>query len=96
MQRKTVHVAEFVQRCRQVIAQCLDMDASRLHKDLTFAEDLEAAELDQVYLVEALQSEFGIEIESEPRRKLRTVGDVLKYVGALAEVENITEYVDRM
>jgi acyl carrier protein len=96
MQRKTVHAAEFVQRCRQVIAQCLDMDASRLKKDLTFAEDLEAAELDQVYLVEALQSEFGIEIESEPKQKLRTVGDVLKYVGALAEVANINEYVDRM
>ena len=48
-------------------------------------DDLGADSLDVVELVMALEEEFGIEVPDEDVESIRTIGDIVQYVGARIE-----------
>ena len=56
-------------------------DASTAITDETTFQDLGADSLDQVELVMAIEEEFRIEIPDDAAEKLRTFGDLKRYVG---------------
>lgn len=76
-----VEMAENVEdKIRQIIAERLRVDISKVTPEANFVNDLGADSLDQVELVMALEDEFGLEIADEEAQKLDTVGKAIEYV----------------
>ncbi len=67
-------------RVKEIIADQLGVEIEKLRDDAHFVQDLGADSLDVVELVMAFEEEFGIEIPDEDAEKIRTVGDVIKYL----------------
>ncbi len=67
-------------RVKEIIADQLGVEIEKLRDDANFVQDLGADSLDVVELVMAFEEEFGIEIPDEDAEKIRTVGDVIKYL----------------
>jgi acyl carrier protein len=67
-------------RIKEIIADQLGVEIEKLREDANFVQDLGADSLDVVELVMAFEEEFGIEIPDEDAEKIRTVGDVIKYL----------------
>jgi acyl carrier protein len=71
---------ELETRVKEIIADQLGVEIEKLRDDANFVQDLGADSLDVVELVMAFEEEFGIEIPDEDAEKIRTVGDVIKYL----------------
>lgn len=67
-------------RVKEIIADQLGVEIEKLRDDANFVQDLGADSLDVVELVMAFEEEFGIEIPDEDAEKIRTVGDVIRYL----------------
>lgn len=65
---------------KELIAEGLNIDESRITEDASFKEDLGADSLDLFELVMSLEDKYDVEIPSEELEKLLTVGDVIKYI----------------
>ncbi len=75
---------------RDLLADILEIDPSRISEGSSFAEDLDADSLALIELVEALEEELGersvgFRIEDEDLEDLRTVRDAVDYVCAKLE-----------
>jgi len=68
------------QKIKEIVAERLRVDVSKVTPDASFVNDLGADSLDQVELVMALEDEFGLEIADEDAQKLDTVGKAIDYV----------------
>jgi acyl carrier protein len=74
--------AQIAAKLREILARHLSIDLSRLSPNDTFA-DLEVAELDSMATTEFvidLEHEFKIEISDSEAEKLRTFGDIVRFV----------------
>ena len=71
-------------RLKQLIADQLGVDASRVTREASFTDDLEADSLDLVELIMAIEEDFGVEIPDEQAEKIQTVGDAMDYLHANA------------
>ena len=69
-----------LERVRGIIVDLLGVDASKVTVEARFREDLEADSLDLVELIMAFEEEFGGEISDEDAQKVKTVGEVVKYI----------------
>ncbi len=67
-------------KVKEIIVEQLGVNAEQVTPDAKFIEDLGADSLDTVELVMAFEEEFGAEIPDEDAEKLKSVGDVLKYL----------------
>jgi acyl carrier protein len=67
-------------KVKNIIVEQLGVDAERVKPEASFIDDLGADSLDIVELVMAMEEEFDLEIPDEAAEKLRTVGDVTKYL----------------
>jgi acyl carrier protein len=76
--------ADILAKVQEVVADKLDVDASKIVPEASFANDLGADSLDVVELVMALEEEFGVEIPDEEAEKLQTVQNVVDYVAKKA------------
>ena len=65
----------------ELIVEQLDADVEKISNDDSFMDDLGADSLDTVELIMAFEEEFDIEIPDEDAENIRTVGDVLEYLG---------------
>ena len=65
----------------ELIVEQLDADVENISNDDSFMDDLGADSLDTVELIMAFEEEFDIEIPDEDAENIRTVGDVLEYLG---------------
>lgn len=63
-----------------IIAEQLGRDPSEVTAEKSFFEDLDADSLDLTELVMTLEEKFEIEINDETAEKLKTVGDVIRFV----------------
>ena len=63
-----------------IIIEQLGVDASDVGMEKSFVEDLNADSLDLTELIMTLEERFGFEISEEDAEKLKTVGDVVKYI----------------
>lgn len=69
-------------KVKNIIVEQLGVDADKVKSEASFIDDLGADSLDIVELVMAMEEEFDLEIPDEDAEKLRTVGDVSKYLQA--------------
>ena len=73
---------EIFERVRTMLAEQLEIDEDRITMDSNIMEDFDADSLDVVDMVMSLEDEFGIEVPDEEVEKLRTVGDVVRFIDA--------------
>ena len=72
------------EKVNAIVAEKLGVDKAEVTPDAVFIDDLGADSLDLVELIMAMEEEFGFEIADEEAEKLRTVGDVTKFIKARA------------
>ena len=67
-------------KVKQVIADHLAVDLTKVTDNANFVNNLGADSLDTIELVMALEEEFGFEITDSDAEKIETVGDAIKYI----------------
>lgn len=67
-------------RVKSTIVNQLGVDIKNVKSNSSLIDDLGADSLDIVELVMAMEEEFGLEIPDEDAEKIKTVGDVIKYI----------------
>jgi len=72
-------------KVKEIVAEQLGLAVEDVQLDAGFADDLGADDLDQVELIMAFEEEFDCEIDDEDAEKLRTVQDVIDFVGNRAQ-----------
>jgi len=69
----------------RMIADKFKLDADTLTMETKLKDDLNIDSLDSVELVMELEEAFGLSIKDEEAATLRTVGDIVNYIGAHAK-----------
>lgn len=69
-----------------IVSEQLGVDKEEINPSKNFIEDLNADSLDLTELVMTFEERFDCEISEEEAEKLKTVGDVIKYVKSKAKV----------
>jgi acyl carrier protein len=77
---------EVLERIRVHLSEELGIDASKIHEDSRFKEDLEADSLDLVELVMELEDNYGIRIQEDEAERIKTVGQAIEFVLSHAPV----------
>jgi acyl carrier protein len=65
-----------------IVVEQLGADREDVSSEKSFVEDLNADSLDLTELIMTFEERFGIEISVEDAAKLKTVGDVTRYIDA--------------
>ena len=68
-----------------ILAEALSADPDEITMETLIMEDLDADSLDVVDIAMSLEDEFGIEFPDEDLEKVRSVGDVVKYLEEVVE-----------
>ena len=71
-----------LEKVKEIVADSLGAEVEELTLETSFSEDLNADSLDLFEMVMSFEDEFGKEIPSEDLEKLKTIGDVVKYLEA--------------
>jgi len=66
-------------KIKKLISEQLGVDEANIALETSF-EDMEADSLDIVELIMALEEEFSLEIADEEVEKIKSVGDVVRYI----------------
>ena len=67
-------------KIKTIIADQLGVKLEEVMPKASFVDDLGADSLDTVELIMALEEEIEIEIADEDAEKIKTVGDIIKYI----------------
>jgi acyl carrier protein len=70
------------ERVKKIIVEQLGVEDNEVTPEASITEDLGADSLDQVELVMAFETEFGIDIPDEEAEKIKTVGDAVTKIDA--------------
>jgi len=70
------------QKVRDMIASQLQVDAASITPESRLVEDLKADSANIMVMILELENQFNIEVEDEVILKLKTVGDIAKYIEA--------------
>jgi acyl carrier protein len=70
------------QQVRDMIASQLQVDAKSITPESRLVEDLKADSANIMVMILELENQFNIEVEDEVILKLKTVGDIAKYIEA--------------
>lgn len=71
---------ESMDRIKKLIVKQLGVDESKITENSSFLDDLGADSLDIIDLIIEIEEEFNIEIPDKEMEKIKTVGDVIKYL----------------
>jgi acyl carrier protein len=69
-----------LQKVKKIISEQLEVDQSKLSVSTSFIDDLGADSIDLLELVLAFEDEFGIEINEDDIKDIKTVGDIVEYI----------------
>ncbi len=70
------------EKIQEIVAEKLGIEKAKVTMEASFIDDLGADSLDTVELIMKMEEDFDIEIPDDEAEKLRTVGDVVKYLDA--------------
>jgi acyl carrier protein len=68
------------EKVRTVVCDQLSVEPEKVTLTASFIDDLGADSLDVVELVMTMEEEFELNIPDEAAEKIKTVGDVVKYI----------------
>ncbi len=72
------------QRVQKIIGDQLGVGEDQVVPEANLLDDLGADSIDVVELAMTLEEEFSIQVPDEELEKIRTVQDVVNYIGAVA------------
>lgn len=72
-----------LEQLAEIIGEVLQVDASEIHVDTDFVEDLGADSLDVYQIVIAVEETLGMELASEAVEGIRTVADALEMINSI-------------
>ena len=64
------------------VAEQLGVDVGEIAEAKSFIEDLNADSLDLTEMIMTLEEKFNVEISDTEAEKLKTVGDVITFIGS--------------
>jgi len=67
----------------EIVAEQMGVEKTKVSRETSFVNDLNADSLDQVELVMELEDEFETSIPDEEAEKLQTVGQAVEYIKQL-------------
>ena len=70
------------ERVQTIICDQLAVEKEKIVPTASFIDDLGADSLDIVELVMTMEEEFDLDIPDEDAEKMKTVGDVIKYISS--------------
>jgi acyl carrier protein len=76
--------ADTFEKVKKIIVEQLGVEESEVTMEASITDDLGADSLDQVELVMAFETEFNIDIPDEEAEKIKTVGDAVTKIDAMA------------
>ena len=68
---------------KEMIASQLRVDAASITEESRLVEDLKADSANIMVMIMDLEDHFGITVEDDQIMKLRTVGDVVRYIDSM-------------
>ena len=68
------------EKISKILCEQLELEESQITMDSSITEDLGADSLDLVDLLMSLEDQFGLEVPDEDVEKIKTVGDLVRYV----------------
>ena len=68
---------------KEMIASQLRVEAATITEDSRLVEDLKADSANVMVMIMDLEDRFGITVEDDQIMKLKTVGDVVRYIDSL-------------
>lgn len=68
------------EKLQKIIADVLNIDASKVTMESSFVDDLGADSLDVLQIVMGIEDEFDIKIPDEATEKIVTVADAVKQI----------------
>jgi len=69
-----------IERIKNVAAELLKVDSSRVQETSRFVEDLGADSKQSIELVAAFEEEFDIEMDEDAALGVKTVGDAVTFI----------------
>lgn len=73
-----------LERLAQIIADVMNMDATRIQRETSFVEDLGADSLDVYQIMISVEEELQCELDSDRLEKIHTVGELLDMLEGMA------------
>ena len=67
-------------KVKKIIVDQLDVEEDKVTEAASITDDLGADSLDVVNLVMSFEEEFDIEIPDDQVEKIKTVGDIVKFI----------------
>ena len=67
-------------KVKKIIVDQLDVEEDKVTEAASITDDLGADSLDVVDLVMSFEEEFDIEIPADQVEKIKTVGDIVKFI----------------
>ena len=67
-------------KVKKIIVDQLDVEEDKVSEAASITDDLGADSLDVVDLVMSFEEEFDIEIPDDQVEKIKTVGDIVKFI----------------
>lgn len=67
-------------KVKKIIVDQLDVEEDKVTEAASITDDLGADSLDVVDLVMSFEEEFDIEIPDDQAEKIKTVGDIVKFI----------------
>jgi len=68
------------EKVREIICDQFELEEDEVTLETVIREDLDADSLDLVDLVMTFEDEFRVEVPDEVIEKIKTVGDIVKYI----------------
>ena len=72
--------SEIEAKVTEIVSKQMGVDESKITRDTSFVNDLNADSLDTVELVMELEDEFETSIPDEDAEKIQTVGQAVEYI----------------
>lgn len=69
-----------MEKLMAMVAEQMGVDAAQVTPESRLKEDLQADSASVMMLVMDVETEFGIEVEDDAIEKVKTVGDMAKYI----------------
>ncbi|MDD2370877.1 MAG: acyl carrier protein [Firmicutes bacterium] len=70
------------QRIKEILAEELSVDIEEIKLETSLKDDLNADSIDMMQVVDVLEQEFGVEVDTSELAKILTVADIVNYIGS--------------